>query len=48
MQRRLRRAHRRIWIVLALLLPLLLLGALALRQGDPREAAPIRLTEPAP
>jgi hypothetical protein len=46
MQRRHRRAHRRVWIVLALLLPLLLLGALALRQGDPREAAPVRLAEP--
>ncbi|MDR3471172.1 MAG: hypothetical protein P4M09_05735 [Devosia sp.] len=45
MRRHLRRAHRRIWIVLAVLLPLLLLGALALRQGDPREAAPIRLPE---
>ncbi len=48
MQRRHRTAHRRIWIVLAALLPLLLLGALALRQGDPREAAPIRLPEQAP
>jgi hypothetical protein len=48
MQRRHRAAHRRIWIVLAALLPLLLLGALALRQGDPREAAPIRLPERAP
>jgi hypothetical protein len=46
MQGRHRRAHRRIWTVLALLLPLLLLGALALRQGDPREAAPVRLAAP--
>jgi hypothetical protein len=46
MQRRLRRAHRRIWFVLAALLPLVLLGALALRQGNPREAAPVRLEAP--
>jgi hypothetical protein len=48
MQRRHRSAHRRIWIVLAVLLPLLLLGALALRHSGPREAAPIRLSERAP
>jgi hypothetical protein len=41
-------AHRVAWTVLAVALPLLLLGALALRQGGPLEAAPVRLAAPAP
>ncbi len=40
--------HRAVWTVLAVALPLLLLAALALRQGGPLEAAPVRLAEPAP
>jgi hypothetical protein len=46
MRRGLRRAHRRIWTVLAVLLPLALLGALSLRQNGPREAPPVRLAPP--
>ena len=41
-----RRAHRRIWAVLAVLLPLLLLGALMLRPGGPLEEAPRRVSPP--
>ncbi len=40
--------HRVVWTLLAAVLPLLLLGALALRQGGPLEAAPVRLSAPAP
>jgi hypothetical protein len=46
--RRYARTHRAVWTALAVLLPLLLLGALALRQSGPLEAAPVRLAEPAP
>ena len=46
MRRAHRRAHRRIWLGLAVLLPLLLLGAMALRQNGPTEAAPVRLAPP--
>lgn len=46
MQRRHRLAHRRIWMVLAVLLPALLLGAMALRQSGPTEAAAVRLAPP--
>ena len=42
----LRRAHWRIWLVLSAALPLLLIGALALRQNGPTEAAPVRLAPP--
>ena len=45
-QRRHRLVHRRIWSVLAVLLPLLLVGALALRQTGPTEAPPVRLSPP--
>ena len=38
MRRRHRAAHRRIWLLLAALLPALLLGTLALRQNGPTEA----------
>jgi hypothetical protein len=40
------RAHWRIWFVLSAALPLLLIGALALRQNGPTEAAPVRLAPP--
>jgi hypothetical protein len=43
MRRRHRAAHGRIWLVLAALLPVLLLGALALRQNGPTEVPPLRL-----
>jgi hypothetical protein len=41
-------AHRAIWTVLVVLLPLLLMGALALRQNGSLEAAPVRLSGPTP
>ena len=40
--------HRIVWVALAIVLPLLLLGALALRQSGPLEAAPVRLAGPTP
>jgi hypothetical protein len=43
MRRRHRAAHFRVWIVLSVLLPLLLIGTLALRRNGPIEAAPIPL-----
>jgi hypothetical protein len=46
MQRRHRSAHRRVWVLLSVLLPVLLLAALAFRQNGPAESAPIRLSEP--
>ena len=39
-------AHRRIWIALALLLPIIILGSLTLRQNGPTEAPPVRLSAP--
>lgn len=39
-------AHARIWAGLSILLPLLLLGSLALRQNGPTEAPPVRLSAP--
>jgi len=44
--RRFTRTHRRVWTLLAVALPLVLLGALALRQSGPLEAAPVRLSPP--
>lgn len=41
-----RRAHRRIWVVLAVALPILFLTALALRGDGPLEEAPVRLVAP--
>jgi len=41
-----RRTHLRIWLVLSAILPLLLFGAVALRQNGPTEAAPVRLAPP--
>jgi hypothetical protein len=46
MRRAHRRAHGRIWLALAILLPLLLLAAAALRQAGPTEAAAVRLAPP--
>ncbi|MGE0418351.1 MAG: hypothetical protein AB7O80_16230 [Acetobacteraceae bacterium] len=43
MRRGHRTAHRRIWTVLAVLLPLALLGAMAARRTGPLEAPSIRL-----
>ena len=43
MQRRHRRAHARIWSVLAFLLPALLLVALVIRQVGPAEAPAVKL-----
>ncbi len=40
--------HRAVWTALAVLLPLLLLGALASRQSGPLEAASERLSGPTP
>jgi hypothetical protein len=44
--RRFGATHRAVWTVLAVALPLALLGALALRQSGPLEAAPVRLSTP--
>ena len=41
-----RRTHFRVWLVLSALLPLLVFGAVALRQNGPTEAAPVRLAPP--
>ncbi len=41
-----RAAHLRIWTALAVLLPVLVLGSLALRQNGPAEARPERLAAP--
>lgn len=46
MQTRHRAAHRRTWQVLALLLPVVLAGALALRLTALPEAAPLLLEAP--
>ncbi len=44
--RRFSGTHRAVWMVLAVALPIVLLGALALRQSGPLEAAPVRLSAP--
>lgn len=41
-----RRAQWRIWLVLSVVLPTVLIGAIALRQNGPTEAAPVRLAPP--
>lgn len=46
MQRRHRSAHRRAWLLISVLLPALLLAALAFRQNGPAEAPAVRLSEP--
>ncbi|MFZ4406683.1 MAG: hypothetical protein ACOYOH_05055 [Paracraurococcus sp.] len=45
MRLRHRALHLRLWLVLAALLPAILLGALAMRQGVPADA-PVRLSAP--
>jgi hypothetical protein len=47
-QRRQRAAHRRVWVALAAILPLILLGGLVLRQGGPLEAPAMQLEPPKP
>ncbi len=46
MQRRHRAAHLRIWLVLAIALPTVLLLALAVRRNGPDETPPVRLSPP--
>jgi hypothetical protein len=46
MRQRHRQAHRLIWTVFALLLPGILLVALAIRPSGPTETAPIQLAPP--
>jgi len=41
-----RRTHLRVWLVLSVFLPVLLVGAVALRQNGPTEAAPVRIAPP--
>jgi hypothetical protein len=41
-----RGAHRAIWLLLAILLPLLLVASIALRQDFPSETPPVRLAAP--
>ena len=41
-----RRTHFRVWLVLSVFLPVLLVGAVALRQNGPTEAAPVRIAPP--
>lgn len=43
-----RATHRVVWTVLAVLLPALLVAALALRQDAGRDPAPLQLSAPAP
>ena len=43
MQRRHRAAHRLIWLVLAVLLPAILIGAISARRNGPIEAPQVRL-----
>ena len=47
-QRWQRAAHRRVWLALAAVLPLILLGGFVLRQGGPLEAVPVQLEPPKP
>ncbi len=46
MRQRHRQVHRLAWVVLALLLPGVLLVALAVRRGGPTETAAIQLAPP--
>ena len=46
MRRRHRAVHRRVWQVLAVLLPLLVLAAVAWRPTGPTQAPPVRLAPP--
>jgi len=46
MRRAHRRAHRRLWLLLAVALPLVLLGAMAGRRVGPLETASVRIAPP--
>jgi hypothetical protein len=46
MRRRHRIAHRRIWLVLAVLLPAILIIAMTIRRDGPFETPAIRLAAP--
>lgn len=46
MQRRHRAMHRTVWVILAVLLPAILIGAMSIRRDGPTEAPAIRLAAP--
>jgi len=46
MQRRHRATHRIVWVILAVLLPVILIGAMSIRRDGPLEAPAIRLAAP--
>jgi hypothetical protein len=46
MRRRHRVAHRAIWLALAVLLPVVLIGAMSIRHDGPIEAPAVRLAAP--
>lgn len=46
MRRRHQVAHRRIWLLLAILLPAILIVAMSIRRDGPFEAPAIRLAAP--
>ena len=46
MRRRHRAAHRKVWMILAVLLPVILIGAMSIRRDGPFEAPAIRLAPP--
>jgi hypothetical protein len=46
MRRRHRAMHRTVWVILAVLLPAILIGAMSIRRDGPTEAPAIRLAAP--
>ena len=46
MRRRHRSVHRAVWLVLSVLLPVILIGALIVRRDGPLEAPAIQLAPP--
>ncbi len=46
MRRRHMAVHRRLWQALAVLLPLLVFAAIALRPSGPTQAPPVRIAPP--
>jgi len=46
MRRHHRAMHRMVWTILAVLLPVILLGAMSIRRDGPFEAPAIRLAPP--
>lgn len=46
LRRRHRRIHRAVWAMLAVILPLVLLGALIARRTGPLEAASVQIAPP--